>query len=148
MRVASVTKLEPSRRRTPVAQPARNVPRVGDVVCTEVVRVPGWFTVAQAQRVAELKRVSHVLVEDRGRVSGSASTVVLAHAPAGDTVARWMNRSEAHVGPEAPLHQAEQLLRAEGASCLPVVTGGLLVGTVTIHDLVPESDIGGTSRAA
>lgn len=159
MKVAPVAQLDPNRRRS--AAPAHDVartaskqaavaagPRVADIASTEVVQVPGWFTVTQARRVAELKRVSHVLVEDRGRVSGAVSLNVLAHAPAADTVARWTNRTDAHLDPQHPVSHAERLLRAEGTSCLPVVAGGLLVGTVTIHDVAPAHDDAPTSQAA
>ena len=147
MKVTSVSQLRPRRVPVPVSD-NQSLIRVADVACTEVVRVPGWFTVAQARRVAELKRVSHVLVEDRGQVSGAISALTLAHAPANDTVARWMNRNDAHVSPEASIAAAELLLRTQGISCLPVVTGGLLVGTVTLHDLPEIDDDFGEHRAA
>ena len=37
--------------------------------------------------------------------------------------------------PEMSLPEAERRLRREGVSCLPVVAGGLLVGTVCLADL-------------
>jgi Mg/Co/Ni transporter MgtE len=114
---------------------------VADVASPTVVRLPGWFTVAQARRVAELKRVSHVLVDDRGQVSGAVSATVLGHAPDGDALARWSHRSRAQVTPETSVAAAERLLREQGASCLPVVTaGGLLVGTISVHDMALASE--------
>ena len=97
-----------------------------------MARVPGWFTVAQARRVAELKRVSARAGRGPRSGAGAVSAAVLAQAPATDMVARWTNRTDAHVSPDAAVATAEQLLRAQGASCLPVVTaGGLLVGTIS-----------------
>jgi CBS domain-containing protein len=143
---AAVTQLHTSRCRafnqvTDASGHAQRPMRVADVACTTVVRLPGWFTVAQARRVAILKRVSHVLVEDRGQVAGAVSATVLEHAPAGDALARWCYRSSAQVAPEATVTAAEQLLHAQGASCLPVVTaGGLLVGTISVHDIALAVD--------
>lgn len=145
MRAATVTQLFP-RPAIPVSDVQSQ--RVADVVRTDVVRVPGWFTIGQAHRVAMLKRVSHILVEDRGQVSGAVSATVLASAPATDLVARWAYRTGAQLSPEAPVAAAEQILRSQGVSCLPVVTGGLLVGTVTLHDLPGNDQIDTAVRAA
>ena len=108
---------------------------VGNHVQTALARVPSWFTVAQARRVAQLKGVGHVLTEDHGRVSGSASLATLAAAPATDALARWTSRTDTAVSPTTSVTEAERLMRAAGVSCLPVVAGGLLVGTVALVDL-------------
>ena len=113
-------------------------PHVADVINTAVVRVPLWFTAAQARGVAVLKKVEHLLVEDRGRVAGSVSASALRGAPATDPVARWMGRSEAHLDPELPLAEAEKLIRREGVGCLPVVRGGLLIGIVCLDDVAGD----------
>lgn len=133
---ATVTELHASRRRVTSQRSDVQSVKVADVACSTVVKLPAWFTVAQARRVAELKRVSHVLVEEHGVVAGAVSATVLGHARGGDSIARWAFRTTAHVTPDSSLAAAERLLRQQGASCLPVVTaGGLLVGTVSIHDL-------------
>jgi hypothetical protein len=59
------------------------------------VRVPIWFTVAQARKVAALKRLDCVLVEERGRICGLLGREVLGTAPAGDLLARWVSRAPA-----------------------------------------------------
>ena len=109
--------------------------RVADVINTAFVRIPAWFTIAQARKVAALKGVDHVLVEEHGRVTGSISVATLFQAGPMDTLARWISRSRATLTPDLSLEEAEQRLRCEGVSCLPVVTGVLLVGTVCLEEL-------------
>jgi CBS domain-containing protein len=109
--------------------------RVADVLRATVVRIPVWFTAAQARRVAALKGVDHLLVEEHGRVAGSVSVAALFGAASGDPVARCMSRSRAHLTPELSLAEAERQMKREGVSCLPVVTGGLLVGIVGLADV-------------
>jgi hypothetical protein len=64
-----------------------------------LVRVPAWFTTAQALRVADLKQVDRVHVEDRGLVRGAISRQVLATAPAHDLCVRWLNHDHAGTSP-------------------------------------------------
>jgi Mg/Co/Ni transporter MgtE len=111
---------------------------VADVTNTALVRLPVWFTVAQALRVAKLKKVDHLLVEEHGRVAGSISATALMRAPAGDALGRWMGRSQAHVAPEHSLAEAEAVFRREGVGCLPVVRSGLLIGTVRLDDVAGD----------
>src|SRR5688572_17577544 len=110
-----VAKLDPSRRR-PRAEgtwaSTSHLGRVGDCMTAVIARVPGWFTVAQARRVAELKGVAHVLVDDKSGASGTAAVATLAAAPAGDLLARWTARTAASVDADASLEVAEGLLRA------------------------------------
>jgi predicted transcriptional regulator len=63
------------------------------------------------------------------------SVAALTGAPPADPVARWMDRSAAHLGPELSCLEAARILRREGVGCLPVVAGGLLMGTVSLDDL-------------
>jgi hypothetical protein len=84
MKEASITSIATQRR-------ARASGSLG-VAEGPTVRVPVWVTTAQALRVAELKRVDRVHVEDRGLVRGSISRQLLATAPAHDLVARWFDR--------------------------------------------------------
>jgi len=76
------------------SQPRRDLLRPEACVAASarvtVVRVPAWFTVAQALRVAELKGADRLLLE--GRASGVVSRIVLEHAPANDMVLRWAHR--------------------------------------------------------
>jgi hypothetical protein len=72
------------------------------------VRVPPWFTVAQALRVAELKGAHRLFLE--GRASGVVSRIVLEHAPANDMVLRWAYRWIPSIDADAPVSEARRLL--------------------------------------
>ncbi len=135
MAPATITALHSRRPNPDAANTAGPASQVGDVLRTTVVRIPLWFTAAQARRVAALKGVDHLLVEEHGRVAGSVSVATLFQAAATDSVARCMSRSLAHLTPELSLAEAERQLRREGVACLPVVAGGLLVGTVCLADV-------------
>ncbi len=113
-----------------------------------IARVPGWFTVAQARRVAELKGVGHLLVGDKSGAGGTASLAALATAPGGDLVARWTVRTTASVDAAASLEVARAVLRAEGAACLPVTAGGMLVGMIGLGDVALAAGADGLNRAA
>jgi CBS domain-containing protein len=126
----------------------RNFPTIGDVVCTRLVRLPSWFTLAQAARVAELRGVDHVLVEAQGRVSGFVDRQTLQKHNALDTLARWMSRSEIFVEPHLPVDDAQALMRAQGLSCLLVARGGILIGTVSASALASFRLGCGDQRAA
>jgi hypothetical protein len=141
MSSTATANLERFRRRPrPEGTRTSDARRVGDCMNAVIARVPGWFTVAQARRVAELKGVTHVLIDDKSGASGTASVATLARAPGTDLVARWTVRTAASVDAETSLDVAEALLRAEGAACLPVTTGGMLVGTVSLADIDFDSD--------
>jgi Mg/Co/Ni transporter MgtE len=146
MKSAPITDIASQRRARVRQGPTPSAARVADFVRTQIARVPAWFTAAQALRVAQLKGVDHVLVEQHGRLQGSVSRDVLALAPSHDLCARWFTRSEATVEPSTSAAAAEQLLRRAGASCLPVVSGGLLIGTISDSDLSLGDD--STSHAA
>lgn len=146
--MASATLTHLPRRRLRVATSNRaSGQKVGDFIRAGIVaRVPGWFTVQQARRVAELKGVDHVLIDDKGGRTGVAAVATLATAPATDLVARWAHRGGALIDAATSLDQARRKLRAEGSACLPVVAGGLLVGTISLQDLALADEV--TSHAA
>lgn len=74
------------------ARPARTQPSTPRA--DQGVRVPIWFTVAQALKVADLKNVEHILVEEAGQTYRLASRAILRQAPATDLLARWASPPE------------------------------------------------------
>jgi CBS domain-containing protein len=110
-------------------------PTIAALVTTRLVRLPAWFTLGQALRVADLRGVEHVLVEEQGRVRGSVSRAVLAAQSPADTLARWVRRSDLFASPDMDVAAAAAAMHAEGVTCLPVASRGLLVGTVSLTDL-------------
>jgi Mg/Co/Ni transporter MgtE len=117
--------------------PAEGAPRsrtVGELASMGAVKVPSWFTVGAALRVARLKDVSHVLVTDRQSVVGSIAADVMAQASPTDPLARWMTASDVTIAADASEEEALRLM-ARGLECLPVVSGAVLLGIVTRADL-------------
>ena len=111
-------------------------PIIASAVNTRIVRLPAWFTVGQALRVADLRAVDHVLVEEQGQVRGFVDrTLLAAHKPT-DPLARWAKRSHRVAAPSTSVTAALELMATEGVSCLPVASDGILVGTVTATALL------------
>jgi CBS domain-containing protein len=101
---------------------------VASMASTVVVKVPAWFTAAAALRVARLKGVDHLLVLDRQQLAGSVSTAALAAAPGHQLVGALVVRHPAVVTPDTPVEEAWRLMDRHGLDCVPVVSGGLLLG--------------------
>jgi CBS domain-containing protein len=127
-------------------EPTQPEPRVGTLVRSTAVRVPAWFTAAQALRVAELKGARHLLVE--GRDAGVATRGDLERAPASDLVLRWAHRRVPSIDAEASASDARRVLKATGAPCLCVERGRVLLGTVSPDDLTPVHAGGDHRKAA
>jgi predicted transcriptional regulator len=123
-------------------------PTVGDYVCFQAVQIPAWFTAAQALRIAELKGVDHLLVEQRGRAAGVVARRELALAPPDDPVARWTRGAGAWVAATAPAEEAWRFLESQALECAPVLSGGMLVGTVARAELARLFDGLAGRRAA
>jgi Mg/Co/Ni transporter MgtE len=116
-------------------------PTISSLVSTKVVKLPSWFTAGAALRVAKLKRVPHLLIEDRRQIVGSVSRSALEEAPPESPLAACMNPSGASIALSAPVHEAWARMLVHGVECLPVLQGALLVGVVTL-DAVRAADLG------
>lgn len=126
----------PSGNTTPRGQ-SRTAPalKVADLVCNRIVRLPAWFTVAQARKVVTLRGLEYVLVEERGRVCGYVNRSGLWRALPGDQLARCVRRGDLSISAEASAAQARELMMSQGVECLPVVNGGILIGTLSLADV-------------
>jgi CBS domain-containing protein len=107
-----------------------------------MARLPPWFTVEQARKVAALRGVEHVLVEERGKITGSVSRYTLWRAPRLDTLARHLQPCTRAVSPEMPITEVHAEMQALGIECLPVASGGILVGTITLADIDSNLEVG------
>jgi len=136
--LTSVPQLATSTTSATARQPS--VETVAERVTTAIAKVPSWFSVGAALRVAELKRAAHLLVLDRGALVGSISARVLASVPATDPLGRWMNRAGVFVSPETSTEEAWRLMACLGLECIPVVQGVLLLGVVARDALVEDDE--------
>jgi Mg/Co/Ni transporter MgtE len=107
---------------------------VGDVIRPSV-KVPCWFSVAAALRVARLKQAEYLLVLDRQSPCGTISVRTLQAAPGFELLARWMRRCETTLTPETSSEEAYRTMSALGVECLPVASGALLLGLAAREDL-------------
>ena len=69
------------------------------------IRVPIWFTVAQALKVADLKNVDHIVVQESGQSHRIVSREVLRRAPATDLLGRWASTRPAPDSDELSLSE-------------------------------------------
>jgi CBS domain-containing protein len=108
---------------------------VGDVMTTRAAAVPPWISVEAARKVAALKSVDHLLVEQSGRLVGIVSGIDLEAAEAEDRVGSLAQGLTVCVRPLTPLERARDLMLKHRLVCLPVFAGTWLLGLVT-HDAV------------
>ncbi len=116
-------------------------PTISTLVSTKVVKLPSWFTAGAALRVAKLKGVSNLLVEDRRQIVGSVSRRALEEASSDAPLGACMDATNASISLGAPVHEAWARMLVQGVECLPVLQGALLVGVVTM-DAVREANLG------
>ncbi|MCG5052928.1 MAG: hypothetical protein KA712_08205 [Myxococcales bacterium] len=105
--------------------------RVANLCSASFVQVPPWFTVAAARKVAQAKRVDHVLVEQTGGQVGLVALDALEGAPGHHMVSRWATPTRAEVSPQASRAEAATLMEVTGSHWLPVRLGAVLVGVIT-----------------
>lgn len=107
---------------------------VAELISTRYAKVPPWFAVDSALRVARLKQVDHLVVAEGGRVVGAVSVARLEKAPPGEPLSSWLSATLALAPTLAQAEALELLTRAE-ADCAPVAMGALMMGIVTRIDL-------------
>jgi signal-transduction protein with cAMP-binding, CBS, and nucleotidyltransferase domain len=116
-------------------------PTISSLVSTKVVKLPSWFTAGAALRVAKLKRVAHLLIEDRRQIVGSVSREHLETTAPDAPLGACMTATSASIEPSAPVHEAWARMLVNGVECLPVQQGALLVGLVSLQS-VREAQLG------
>lgn len=117
--------------------------RVGQYMTTDLFTVGPDELIDLAASIMDWERVRHVPVEDEqhrlvGLISYRCLLKLIAdpkrRAQGEICVADIMNPNPLTVSPETPTLEAIELMKARGASCLPVVANGKLVGLVSEHD--------------
>ncbi len=117
--------------------------RVGQYMTTDLFTVRPDELIDLAASIMDWRRVRHVPVEDEqhrlvGLVSYRCLLKLIAdpkrRAQDEIAVSDIMNTQPLTVSPDTPTLEAIDLMKAHGASCLPVVSGGKLVGLVSEHD--------------
>jgi CBS domain-containing protein len=106
-------------------------PALAELVSTAFVKVPGWFSVSAALRVAELKGVSHLLVLDGNGVCGAVAVQELRTASPAAPLSRVARKTAAFLGPDDDVASAWLRMSEQDLPCLPVAKGAILLGIVT-----------------
>jgi CBS domain-containing protein len=115
---------------------ARDEPGHGSIPVFDVMKactaaVPAWLSVAAARKVAVLKAVDHLLVEQDGRLTGIVSGMDLDAASDETPVGALARSVSLSVRPTTSLAHARALMLKIGVGCLPVFAGTWLVGMIT-----------------
>lgn len=110
-------------------------PRVRDMPMRRIPAVPAHLTVAAARKVAALKQIAVLLVEQEERIVGTVDEGALADA-AGDTpTAAAMKPLGLWLRPAMSAAEARDMFLGAGATILPVIAGGFVLGAVTLADV-------------
>src|SRR5207244_2267622 len=105
-------------------------PLVADVMSTRGALVPPWLCMAAARRVAALKKVRHLFVEDGRKLAGMLDSRSLDSASDDDLVSVHMQRPPDVLTPTTEAARALEVMSRAGVTGLPVVSGGFLIGLV------------------
>lgn len=123
----------------------RHYARVGQYMRTDLFTVQEDELIDLAASIMDWERVRHIPVEDEshnlvGLVSYRAFLRLAAdpkmRAQDSIAVSDIMEANPVTATPDTPTLEAIELMRANGASCLPVVKDRKLVGLVTEHDFM------------
>jgi acetoin utilization protein AcuB len=117
---------------------ARKDVRLRDIMSTNVDFVAPDDAVELAAELMRRQQIHHVVVIDGTKVVGvvSARDLGRKRGSAEQLVREVMSSPVAVAGPNATVRQAAKLLEGWSVGCLPVVSGGRLVGIVTVSDLL------------
>ena len=109
--------------------------RIGDSMSTGIVCVVPSVKIADAREVARRRNVRHLLVTSKRDLVGIACLCDLAPAVEAQTIASCMASPVVTISPDATLDFGAEVMRSRRVGCLPVVSGGDLLGIVTRGDL-------------
>ncbi|HVR63921.1 MAG TPA: CBS domain-containing protein [Polyangia bacterium] len=105
--------------------------RVSEVMGTELYTLTPDTAVASARRLALANGVEHLLVLEKGTLTGIVCGADLRAASRDSLVGECMSSPVLCIGPETTLQEAIEIMAENDVGCLPVVTGHYLVGIVS-----------------
>ncbi len=115
--------------------------RVADVMTEDVRTIDPHVLLSQARTIMRGQSVDHLAVVERGELVGIVSAHDLDNGErrpdGGDlTVADVMTHPVATVTPATAIKRAANIMRGRSIGSLVVMTGGKIVGIVTVSDLL------------
>jgi acetoin utilization protein AcuB len=115
--------------------PATTVAAIMDVSLWTLTQDAG---IASAIRLAQDYQIRHFLVIDNGTMTGIVSTKRLRAVRPGNRVGDVMSSPVFCIAPETTVDEALQIMSEQKVSCLPVIRGEFLLGSVTDNILRGE----------
>jgi acetoin utilization protein AcuB len=110
--------------------------KVSEVMSRSLVATEPHASVEDAEAVAQEGGVRHLLVFDgRDELVGVLCTCDLQGADRSSSVEHVMSAPILTIGAAEPLDEAARRMRSSGVGCLPVVSGGIVLGIITRGDL-------------
>ncbi len=115
--------------------------RVQDVMTDQVYKVSPDTTAEDAWNLMRMHRIHHLVVTQAGRIVGLLSArdvggIKRARARGLHRVADLMTQRVVTISPTTPIRRAANVMRGHAIGCLVVVSGGRVVGIVTVADLL------------
>ena len=120
------------------------MPKIRDVMSTELISVAPGATVAEAATVMGTGKVGAALILDGGRLAGIFTERDILRAlasdfdAAGHLVSHWMTADPVTLAPGANANEALDLMLDRGFRHVPVVDDGRVVGIVSLRDVTPR----------
>ena len=114
----------------PFAGPDGPAFRIGDLAIQPIPVVPAHLPMAAARKIAALKRISLLLVEQDERLVGFIGEHALATAADALPIAAAMKPLGVCLRPWMSATQARALFSRTGAAVLPVIAAGFVLGAV------------------
>jgi CBS domain-containing protein len=124
-----------------VADAARRLLTVGDLVHSRVVSTSSDSPVAEAAAAMVREKVGSALVMQGTFLAGilTERDVLKAAASGSDLttvpVSAWMTKDPQAAGPDTPVEEAAQIMLLNGFRHLPIVEGRRVHGVVSLRDL-------------
>jgi CBS domain-containing protein len=108
---------------------------VAEAMTRSLVAVRPEDDMERARRIADRTGVHHLLVMDSENLVGILCLCDLDEAPGGAAVSEWMSVPVLTIRPDATLADAADTMSECAVGCLPVVTGGLILGVLSQEEL-------------
>ncbi len=109
---------------------------VSEAMNRAVVTIEPDDSVEAATEIARASGAEHLLVLDEQTLVGIICACDLTAASPGDTVSDCMSLPVVTVRPDTPLEDVVLTMEECSVGCIPVALGGLILGTVSDHELV------------
>ena len=125
--------------------------KVEDYMETDLLTMNEEDAVGLAHKIVDWKKIHHILIEnDANEVIGVISSTDLAHIDPSSSeseipVKDIMSDKVLYVEVDAPIYNAEVMMKDHDINCLPVIDNGILAGVITSSDIAKKKWLKGSS---